>query len=106
MTDLRTLVARMADELDYYRQLLVDDRRETHALAVEARAALAEFPPPAGEVAELVEWLRGQDGGLGRRAMSSRAADLLERLAQDHSANASKMVEPIPVSERLPEGHV
>jgi hypothetical protein len=32
----------MADELDHYRQLLMDDRRETHALASEARAALAQ----------------------------------------------------------------
>jgi hypothetical protein len=42
MTDFRKLCARMADELDHYRQLLMDDRRETHALATEARAALAE----------------------------------------------------------------
>lgn len=41
-TDFRALCARMADELDYYRQLLMDDRREIHALANEARAALAE----------------------------------------------------------------
>jgi len=39
-TDWRALCARMADELDHYRQLLMDDRRETHALAAEARAAL------------------------------------------------------------------
>jgi hypothetical protein len=32
----------MADELDHYRQLLMDDRRETHALAVEARVYLAQ----------------------------------------------------------------
>jgi hypothetical protein len=44
MTDFRALCARMADELDHYRQLLMDDRRETHALAIEARAALAEQP--------------------------------------------------------------
>jgi hypothetical protein len=42
MTDFRALCARMADELDHYRQLLMDDRRETHALATEARAALAQ----------------------------------------------------------------
>jgi hypothetical protein len=42
MTDFRELCARMADELDHYRQLLMDDRRETHALAAEARAALAQ----------------------------------------------------------------
>jgi len=45
MTDFRTLCARMADELDHYRQLLMDDRRETHALAAEARAALAQPEP-------------------------------------------------------------
>ena len=43
MTDYKQLCARMADELDYYRQLLMDDRRETHALATEARAALARW---------------------------------------------------------------
>jgi|GEM_PF-3752735 len=47
MTDYRALCARMADELDHYRQLLMDDRRETHALASEARAALAQ-PEPQG----------------------------------------------------------
>ncbi len=45
MTDLRKLCARMADELDHYRQLLMDDRRETHALATEARAAIAQPEP-------------------------------------------------------------
>jgi hypothetical protein len=47
MTDFRALCARMADELDHYRQLLMDDRRATHALAAEARAALAQ-PEPQG----------------------------------------------------------
>jgi hypothetical protein len=47
MTDYRALCARMADELDHYRQLLMDDRRETHALAAEARAALAQPEPVA-----------------------------------------------------------
>ena len=47
MTDFRALCARMADELDHYRQLLMDDRRETHALAAEARALLAQ-PEPQG----------------------------------------------------------
>jgi hypothetical protein len=46
-TDWRALCARMADELDHYRQLLMDDRRATHALAAEARAALAQ-PEPQG----------------------------------------------------------
>jgi len=47
MTDFRALCARMADELDHYQQLLMDDRRETHALAIEARAALARWGQPA-----------------------------------------------------------
>ena len=51
MTDLRELCARMADELDHYRQLLMDDRRETHALATEARTALAQ-PEPEGPTGE------------------------------------------------------
>lgn len=41
----------MADELDHYRQLLMDDRRETHALATEARAALAQ--PELQELSDL-----------------------------------------------------
>jgi hypothetical protein len=51
MTDYRALCARMADELDHYRQLLMDDRRATHALATEARAALAQ-PDPEGPTDE------------------------------------------------------
>ena len=51
MTDFRALCARMADELDHYRQILMDDRRETHALATEARAALAQ-PEPEGPTDE------------------------------------------------------
>ena len=41
-TKTRDLIRRLADELDHYRQLLMDDRRETHVLATEARAALAQ----------------------------------------------------------------
>ena len=55
MTDYRALCARMADELDHYRQLLMDDRRETHALATEARAALAQPEPVAPTDEELLE---------------------------------------------------
>ena len=51
MTDYRALCARMADELDHYRQLLMDDRRATHALAAEARAALNQ-PEPQGPTDE------------------------------------------------------
>lgn len=42
MTDYKQLIARLCDELDHYRQLLADDRREVHLLATEARAALAQ----------------------------------------------------------------
>jgi hypothetical protein len=44
----------MADELDHYRQLLMDDRRETHALATEARVALAQPEPVAPTDEELL----------------------------------------------------
>lgn len=47
-SDIRALISRMADELDHYRQLLGDDRREVHALAAEARAALAAEPVGEG----------------------------------------------------------
>jgi hypothetical protein len=55
MTDYKQLCARMADELDYYRQLLMDDRREVHALATEARAALAEPKPEVPTVMQIIE---------------------------------------------------
>ena len=55
MIDLRNLCARMADELDHYRQLLMDDRSEVHALATEARAALAEPEPEGPTVMEIIE---------------------------------------------------
>jgi hypothetical protein len=51
MTDYKALCARMADELDHYRQLLMDDRRETHALVTEARAARRPKPPSLKEQA-------------------------------------------------------
>jgi hypothetical protein len=92
MTDYKALCARMADELDHYRQLLMDDRRETHALATEARAALAQpepEPPADGEVAELVDWLRDNGASLQKSGYGSatvlanlaRTADLLEQLS-------------------------
>jgi hypothetical protein len=54
MTDFRALCARMADELDHYRQLLMDDRRATHALATEARWFLAQ-PEPQGPSRPAIE---------------------------------------------------
>jgi len=55
--DFRALCAELADELDHYRQLLMDDRRETHSLANKARAALAEQPvvPTNEELMDLAE---------------------------------------------------
>jgi hypothetical protein len=55
-TDWRALCARMADELDHYRQLLMDDRRETHALASEARAALTQPAPQEPTDEELYDY--------------------------------------------------
>jgi hypothetical protein len=64
--DYRALCARMADELDHYRQLLMDDRRETHALATEARAALSQPEPVAPtdeEIAQFVDaWWENMQG--------------------------------------------
>ncbi len=62
MTDFRELCARMADELDHYRQLLMDDRREAHALAVEARAALAQPEPQGPTDQEITEWADAAPG--------------------------------------------
>lgn len=84
-TDWRSLVTRMADELDHYRQLVTDDRREVHALAMEARAVLARYarpaikpvpdadlPPRVGHVLRLAEIIREVDGGhdLGAAALA------------------------------------
>ncbi len=61
--------------------------------AVLARWGQPPAPPAEGEVAELVAWLHGQDGGLGRRAIYARIAELLER----HAA-------PVPVPVPAPQG--
>ena len=62
MTDFRALCARMADELDHYRQLLMDDRRATHALATEARAALAQPEPQKPTSCPAIEPMPGAKG--------------------------------------------
>lgn len=76
MTDFRALCARMADELDHYRQLLMDDHRETHALAAEARAALAE-PEPEGptdeEIMELMPQQMREDLAAAAQAITDQA---------------------------------
>jgi hypothetical protein len=79
MTDLRALCARMADELDHYRQLLMDDRRETHALAAEARALLAQPEPQGPTEMEIIafwsEHCAGDgDAGILRLARYGRPA--------------------------------
>lgn len=58
-TDWKALCARMAAELDHYRQLLMDDRRESHALAAEARAALVQPEPEGPSDEELWELYQG-----------------------------------------------
>jgi len=55
VTDYKQLITRMADELDRYRQLLMDDRSEVHALATEARAYLAQSEPKYPSDKELLE---------------------------------------------------
>ena len=90
----RNLISRMADELDHYRQLLMDDRREIHALATEARAALAadelaapterqllqlaaEFWPEGCEPAQATRFARA---ALARRSRPRRAWRLRQNL--------------------------
>jgi len=107
MTDFRTLCARMADELDHYRQLLMDDRREAHSLAVEARAALAQPEPLTDKgVAELVAALKNDaecvevehyDLCSMTAEQMRRAADLLERLAQPEPQ--------VPTDEEIDDWH-
>lgn len=60
-TDWKALCARMADELDHYRQLLMDDRREVHALATEARAVLARWGRPTPQPVPVAERLPGPE---------------------------------------------
>ena len=67
--DIRDLLSRMADELDHYRQILSDDRREVHALAAEARAALAA--EPVGEGPSDEELLESAAKALGYKSIPS-----------------------------------
>ena len=91
MTDTtRDLIQRMAKELDQYRQYLMDDRRETHALANEARAHLAQSEPEEPTDEEL--WDLYQD--LGRDFSPTWfARAVLARWGRP-------AVQPVPVSER------
>jgi hypothetical protein len=94
MTDLHSLIHRMADELDHYRQLLMDDRREVHALATEARAALAQpepepEEPTKAEIHAIADALL--DGDSASRIDFARA--VLARWGRPAP-------QPVPVSER------
>jgi hypothetical protein len=89
----------MADELDHYRQLLVDDCREAHFLATEARSALAQ-PEPQGptdeELGELWDKLWAKiDEGEVIWAWQLYARAVLARWG-------CPAIEPVPVAERLP----
>jgi hypothetical protein len=98
MTDFRALCARMADELDHYRQLLMDDRREAHALATEARAALAQPEPQGPEPTDQELWELYDDmGGYPENCAwcSNYARAVLARWGRP-------AIEPVPVSKRLP----
>jgi len=71
--DYRALCARMADELDHYRQLLMDDRREAHALATEARALLDQPElegPTDEEIMELMPQQMRKDLAAAARALA------------------------------------
>jgi hypothetical protein len=101
-TDFRALCARMADELDHYRQLLTDNRLESHPLSAEARAALSapEQEPTEAEVADLAENLEyqrlPQDTSTGPSFLLEFARAVLTRWGRP-------AVEPVAVAEGLPE---
>ena len=110
MTDYRASCARMADELDYYRQLLMDDRRETHALAAEARAAMSQPEPEEAanpwkdaliDALVCAFLLNEENQSDPRRALH----DLISwevQLARDPLISPPVHPAPVPMSERLP----
>jgi hypothetical protein len=89
----------MADELDHYRQLLMDDRRATHALAAEARAALEAQPESQGPSKHELFGLLMQAGG----ATQCVSVEWLEPFADAVLARYGRpAIEPVPVSAGLP----
>ena len=117
MTDFRALCARMADELDHYRQLLMDDRRETHALATEARAALAEpqgeGPTAMGKVLARVQFAERQINHPSDVVLRQYCDDWFYGDPEKKEVDPvdlcrgaiqlfAQSPQPIPVSERLP----
>jgi hypothetical protein len=112
-TDFRALCTRMANELDQYRQLLLDDRSVTHRLADEARAELAKPGPEGPTDAELLEltddWPattgpRNDLSGCPEVPLYSVFADEVIEFARAVLARWGRPTpQPVPVSERLPE---
>jgi hypothetical protein len=114
MTDLRALIAQLADELDHNRQCLLDDRRLTHPLADKARAALAE-PEPEGPTDEDLFSLDQLRDKWNAQADAFNTWDELgideivwwaQRQALARWGNRQEILDsssqPIPVSKRLP----
>ena len=105
--DFRALCARMADELDHYRQFLTDNCRETHALATEARAALAKPEPVAPTDGGIPQWSEGVCGdgaAILRDGVMIPIEELVALLnrAERLARWGTPTIQPVPVSERLP----
>jgi hypothetical protein len=99
-TDFRELCARMADELqEYINYAPVGPCDEEQALVDEARAALAEPQPADQDLDDLVEEHLCLD--VGSRREYARA--VLARWGTSNLTETRSLLEPIPVSERLPE---
>jgi hypothetical protein len=86
----------------------MDDRRATHALAAEARAALAQFEPQGPTDEEIDDW-HGRCADLTRVGEADHywAFDLRHVEVADVVRAALRRwgrpaIEPVPVSQRLP----
>ena len=114
MTDFRALCARMADKIEYYRFLLLDECPEVHALAVEAHAALAE-PEPEGPTRQFVNdrvaTILAQreeilSAFIAKHGFDPESAIQVEQRQEDGTTTwrieARTTPQPVPVSERLP----
>ena len=103
----RAMIARMADELDHYRQLLMDDRREAHALATEARALLAQSVAERPSDEEIADW-HDQCADLTRLgeadhywAFDLRSDEVAGVVCAALARWAHPTPQPVAVSERL-----
>ena len=95
MTDYRALCARMADELDHYRQLWMIAAKLTCALATEACAALAQPEPVAPTDDDVTELFYRHMGEGSQVGFENAIAEALARWG-------TPAIQPVPVSERLP----